>query len=376
MKYEAVTAKLTAKPDERGWVQAYDFKPSDVDKLKTRGQLFAVIATESHKVGVDEVLAGREVLERLHEEYYGRLENTPLVQLKKAVSRVIEEFSEWEGVQVAALVLLEDIVYLVCGGGGQINIARNGNLNKLLTSKEKEVVSASGYLKSDDIFLVGTHSFFDGFAQGFLKAALDSQDPISTVENLAPSLHSKESRGNMGLVVVKISKKPIESEIKIEEKEVILETSHKGPVTTQMSAGGFRTKILSFVKRLSEKKLYVEHNEDELGVGKRKKMSATVGMLLLLILTVSVFFGVRQKQKIESRKTYEQQLITAKHNFEESLNLLTLHPERSRELFVNARSVVLGISDQAEGDLELEELKKNIQQNEGRILGEYKVVTQ
>ena len=70
---EVAPAKLTGNPDPSGWAQVHEFLPQEEDKLLARGQLFAVISTTRHEEGVDSVVAGRELLSRLHKEYFGEI---------------------------------------------------------------------------------------------------------------------------------------------------------------------------------------------------------------------------------------------------------------------------------------------------------------
>jgi hypothetical protein len=92
MSFAVSSSKLTGIPGPSGWVQVHEYLPKDEEKLKLRGHLFAVIATSGKGVsgpdlrfresqgsekgprpggGVESVAAGRELLTRLHEEYFG-----------------------------------------------------------------------------------------------------------------------------------------------------------------------------------------------------------------------------------------------------------------------------------------------------------------
>ena len=109
-------------------------------------------------------------------------------------------------------------------------------------------------------------------------------------------------------------------------------------------------------------------------VKRKKKVSASVGLLLLIILLVSIFFGIRQKRKVDIRQSYEEDLNFAKHSLEESENLITLNPERARELFLQGSEKVLGISDI--DNPEIKELSKKFDEARGKIIGEYHVNTE
>ncbi|MGB6838991.1 MAG: hypothetical protein WBE27_01805, partial [Microgenomates group bacterium] len=147
-EFNITSAKLTGNPGASGWAQVHEFAPDDAEKLKLRGRLFAVIATKSQKKedsteehGVDSVVAGRELLTRLHEEYFGSTEKTAFNALSDSVEKVINEFLDvWGDVEIAAAVIVDGVIYTACGGGAQAAVFRNGILAKILVSKKEDVV--------------------------------------------------------------------------------------------------------------------------------------------------------------------------------------------------------------------------------------------
>jgi hypothetical protein len=191
---EVASAKLTGNPDPSGWAQVHEFSPQEEEKLKARGHLFAVISTGRHEEGVDSVVAGRELLSRLHEEYFGEITKPAFISLKEAVEKVITEFTaSWGEVEIAAAVYLNGVVYSVAGGGAQAVLFRDGMLAKILESGgDAGTISASGYPKEGDIFLLATNNFFATLPNGVIKAALEGHDPGGAAESLAPYIHSAQ----------------------------------------------------------------------------------------------------------------------------------------------------------------------------------------
>ena len=390
MPLEIVTAKLSGKPNDSGWVQLYEFKSQEPEKIKTRGELFAVIATSLPKQGVDVVLAGREVITRLHEEYFGRLQESAFEALKNAVKKVIEEFSSWEDVEIGALSYLSNCVYLVCGGGAKISVLRYQTLAPILLSEKGGVAAASGYPRADDIFIVATKEFSSSIPAGVVRAALDGKDPKSGVEALAPSIAYEESKGNLGAFFLKFEEKILAPQVQDRVAKSIPEFIQTSVKPAEMESDKdhiFQNKQMTidprqFFKRLknpiqvwlekfSEKKVYLKTGVDLEAKTQRKNVSASVGVVLLLILSVSIFFGIRQKKIITFRESYETKLNQAEHNYQEALELQSLNPQRSRELFNEARSSVLGLTTEGIKDPNLSRLKESIDESQGRILGEY-----
>lgn len=376
MSFTVTSAKVTGNPDSSGWSQAFDFKPQDTEKLTRRGHLFALISTPSQKDDLDTVVAGREVFSRLHEEYFGKLEDTPFVALKDAVEKVIDEFSSWGGIEIAALTLNDENVFITVGGGTSVYLYRRNNLLRLVESDLNRVIAASGTPSDADMMLIGTKAFFESFPHTTIEDALKNYDPRLAIESFAPTLHSGESEGNLGVIVLRFDKYDKTSETEeiislIGKDENIAEGLREQHLEDPKNKfGGIKHGILNLFSKGKNKEVYLKEGRSELPTG-RKKTPLVVGILLLFILTVSIYFGVRQKRKSDFKSTYEAELASAEHELQESYNLYLLNPQRSRELFNQARNRVSSLSSREIEDPNLDSLYQKIKEGEERILGQY-----
>ena len=372
MAFDLISSKLTGNPGTSGWAQVHEFAPEDPEKLESRGRLFAVVATGRHEEGVDAVSAGRELLARLHEEYFGGEQGPAFAVLQNAVKKVSDEFGQsWGEVEIAAVALVGDVVYSVVGGGAQVAIFRNGMLAKILESSKEEVISASGYPQAEDLLILGTKAFFDSLAAGVLKAALQGKDPAAAVEQLAPVVHSKQDTGNLGATIVAFE---TESAQVAPVQEI---SEEKAPSEGKPEFSSYLQKGLSFLqnfvsKKLPEKRIYVRPGEAEEEVPQKRRTMVTVGAILVVLLVVSIGFGIRAKNVREQKGRYEERLTQAEHEFDESLSLASLNPERARELFANSKGAAEALLGEGIKDERLDTLSQKLSQNQGNILGEYK----
>src|SRR3972149_3503428 len=208
MSLNIVFSKLTGTPGESGWSQVHEYIPQEEEKKNVRGRLVAVFATGKSEQGLEDVALGRECLSRLHEEYFGNLEKSAFNCLRDSVKKTTDEFQE-----IAAAVFVDNAVYTAAASGGQVVIYRNGMLAKIIESKRREVVSASGYPKEGDSMVLGTRAFFSEIVGGTLKAALEKDLPLTSTELLAPMAHSSSLTDRIACVVVKFEKEKMASGI-------------------------------------------------------------------------------------------------------------------------------------------------------------------
>jgi len=246
-------------------------------------------------------------------------------------------------------------------------------LAKILESSKEEVISASGYPQAEDLLILGTKAFFDSLAAGVLKAALQGKDPAAAVEQLAPVVHSKQDTGNLGATIIVF--KETEGTQVTPVQEI---SEEKAPLQEKPQLSSYLRKGLSFIqnfvsKKLPERRIYVRPGETEEEVPQKRKTMVTVGAILVVLLVVSIGFGIRAKNVREQKGRYEERLTQAEHEFDESLSLASLNPERARELFANSKGAAEALLGEGIKDKRLDLLSQKLSENQGNILGEYKV---
>jgi len=381
--FHTSTAKLSGNPGDLGWTQVHEFKPGDKEKLQKRGTLYAVISVslgQTEKVStepVNMVSTGREILARLHEEYFGKLETSAFSALKDSISAVVNEFEPSLGhVEIAAISKRKNVVYSAAGGGAQVAVYRKGMLAKILESKKGSVISASGHPNQEDVLLLSTSSFYNYFTEGVIKASLQGKSVREAMESFAPVIHTKDDSYKLGLVLVRFSEESVFISKKVgeeekgktdEDKPMSSDKVMKSPVKL-FKGFGSRIKI-----QLPGKRIFVKGAREE--DSPKRKTAISTGGILIALLVVSIIFGIIQKQKSDYRLRFEPQLLQAKHEYEEAIGIYGLNSERSRELFVSSRNTVNSLLEQDIEDLELTQLKTDIDANLGRILGEHNTAT-
>ncbi len=367
------SAKLTGTPGVGGWAQVHEFTPEDPEKLLARGHLYAIVATTRMEVtpgSFDTVSLGRELIARLHEEYFGDLTKKPFNALTQAVQKVIGEFqSSWGDVEIVASAVVGGIVYSVAGEGGKVLICRDGAVGTVL-SGSGEVVSSSGFPKKGDILLMATKSFFENISQGVIKAALTSGDPEAAIETFAPAVHSTGDLGNLGVAIIKFEEKGFFAAPQTTEGETKLSDQKVKLAGLKIKAAGFLNKIAA---KLPKKDVYVGNPLNDEVVSQSKKLTFSVALILLFILLVSIGFGIKQKKSNDLRNKYAGLLKEASDGVDQAVSLASVSPERSRELFYDAEQKLKTIKDLNIKDSQFDNLKKKIDESRAAILGEYLV---
>jgi hypothetical protein len=362
-----ISAKVTAAPGASGWAQVHEFTPDDPERVRIRGRLFAVLATSKVREGIDTITSGRELIGRLHEEYFGNLEAKPFDALKNAIQKVANEFGQgWGDVEIAACAFVDGVIFSAATGGSQVVICRDGALATILESHD-EVIAASGYPKEGDLMLLATKIFFQKISLDITKRALASGSSEVAAETFNPMIHGEDENGNLGAVIMKFETlQPVQSE----SQNVIPPVIQKNEPTVS-----FKQKVTDLFgnisKKLPQRSIYIRSGTGDEVTSQSKKMTFSVGVILLVILIVSIGFGIRQKGVNDLKKKYQGILQIAQSEVDQAIGLASVSPDKSRELFIDSEQKLKQILDLKVSDPKVSDLQKKIEESRGAILGEY-----
>ncbi|OQA93701.1 MAG: hypothetical protein BWY24_00297 [Microgenomates group bacterium ADurb.Bin219] len=309
-KIKLEIAKIVGTPGSSSWAQIHTFTPEEKEKLNLRGELLAVIGLRSVEAGMETVALGREILSRLHEEYFGNLEGGALPRLKSSLEKIHEE---WPEVEIVSGVLFSStkaeslgarVLYLAILGKGRVVVKRDNLLNQVLKgSAEDKIETASGLVYPGDIFLLGTESFFEIVSPGVLRASLNLSEPQAMVEAIAPLVLSRTDL-NQAAAVINLLVKEKEEEIAFEETEKLPEgeaPAGKISIKDRFANLGQKIFLSKFRPRFGQIRLgkkepsfYVK-NEKEKG----NRLIFSVAVILIILFLSSLFLGFNKRKQAE-----------------------------------------------------------------------------
>lgn len=360
------SCKLTATPGALGWVQAHEFTPQDSLKLKKRGSIYAVIATKNPQKGVETLSVGREIITRLHEEYYANLEKDAFVALQEASKKIKKEF-ESINPEIGVIAHVGDDLFVVGYGGVTAQVIREKSMVTLLESKEV-LVAVSGKPNKGDIFLLGTKAFFENFEYDEIKKAFTEKGLEGSIEEFAPKVHASPNLGSAGFVALKFGEKkslPQIEQVSLEEKS--------SPQVEKAPKPKPSTFFKDVLNKLPKKQIKLKNQNLEQATSQGRKTTLTAGAVLTVLLLVSVIFGLNQKKIKDQKNTYGTKLESAISDYNESLEMMELDVSKARELFLSAKEQLEEVQNSQYKDERISSLASDISEKQGEILGEYTV---
>lgn len=107
----------------------------------------------------------------------------------------------------------------------------------------------------------------------------------------------------------------------------------------------------------------------------KRKTTLTAGILILILLVVSVVFGINQKKKTEFNSKSEARLNAAISDYDQSVSEGEIDKKTSRDLFIQAQTELISLKADGYKNQKLDDLLKVISEKESEILGEVSVNT-
>lgn len=361
---QASIAKIVGLPSSGSWAQIHSFTPQEREKQKTHGELIGVIALKNVSGTLAAVEIGREVLGRLHEEYFGQEKGTVLDRVSAALAKISKEFSSLEP-EIIASVLWGNYIYLCRAGEGAVFLWRDGKLVRLIKEEGEKVTCVSGKAMEGDVFFLGTESFSRFLRSGdILRALGKGSSPQELADGIAPLVHKTDGE-LVAAAIMKVTsvgdmaeEDIIPIDASVGKKEIIRKVLFFGNVRERV-----RTLAFALAKILPEKGVYIKKND----AGRRTAVS--VGVILILLFSVSIFFGVRQKAQKQYLSSYEDRLVQAKSFYGDAVLQRDVNAPVAKELFLKAENIIGELEKEGVKDEGLTALKEKLINDRGLILG-------
>jgi hypothetical protein len=271
-----------------------------------------------------------------------------------------------ERVEILVSVMKGWNIYVVSRGLYYLSLFRGGREIKIIDGvKEGEVVFSEGTLAEGDCLLFFSANLLQKLNRETLKYEIlgnrfDVLDKVSycTYLLLKPQKVTEKTEYDLQWTRGATSS--------------YLPPRAEGVINIRVGRQKPLERLVGFVSSVARKISGRVPSYDYEIVARRKKKLALVGLLFLFLLSFGILAGIKAKKDRDYRVAFEEDLILAEHDLEQSIQIHSLNKTRSRELFVSAENITKSLVEKGIKDSELENLAIRIEENRGKILGEYR----
>jgi hypothetical protein len=329
MSLRFASGKIIHTASDRDFVQLFEFNNTHSLGTKT----YILLSATGSKDSADELCS---IVNNTFTQHSEDWLNTPK-KLKEKVNYILQKIIS-EKTQIGVISLTEDKVYFA--GNMTFMALRDGLIAK--TTPSATPAAISGSISKGDVFLVATKSFFDHVSGGAIKAGLAIGKPDLICEFFTPSIRRSTDSG--GVLILSEFEDNSVNQTPPETKPLLpVHLKHPDGKTPFEDPGG-------------------KHS---------KRAPLVVGIVLLLLLILSIVLGMRKKTTYEHNQLFESRILEIESLLKQSLDLELTNPEKSRELFIQAKEKVNILQSEGAEDKRLIQFVSSVLENEGKILKEY-----
>lgn len=368
--YAFQLAKIVGTATLNGWSQIHTFTPDNGEKKEKRGTLLAVIMFAKRDSEVEALNFGREIISRLHEEYYGEESGPILPHLSSVLKKINDEFGREEKLEIISGVISADVLYLAILGGGKILMKRGESLEVILGGQVGQVESASGYLTEKDRLVFGTSDFYAALPEGVLRASLENETIEEATENIIPAVYHQGDDSLVAGLIVQINEER-EEELAVPETDLVMEEEVKKEDLPKKKPLFVFSNILRKISALfpQEIRIHDAYREEN----KRRKVLLTIAVVLIILLSASVILG-KEKRSSQNKNT---QFLTLEQEISQKLDsaqaVLTLNPQEAKTLILAAQVQWEEMQKLAIEKEKTDQLRERIEEMLPQVIKEYQV---
>lgn len=359
-------AKIVATPTDTSWSQVYN-----------AGSLFAVVSlkAEDDEQQQDLPSVGKQLFGNLQANIF-TLTDKSFASVRQAVETALKETETTITPSLAIAYIKDTVLYAFTQHDGRITLKRGETIGTILHAEGQEsLLSASGYLETDDTVVLETREFVHTVTAKTLLSALEYDLPNDIAETISPQIHGSNEGGASALILLFKGAAPTTlEEDSADDLPIPEETAHHDEETTEsqedrqadeISENELKTAEVqeeetphqpSFVVHqatLDEPEqdaepttaVALEHPRRPLGAmlstlrldQGRNKLILGVALLLILLLIASLFLTRQTKEQKEALALFNQVYPQAQKDYDEGQGLLSLNKDLALEDFRNSQ---------------------------------------
>lgn len=364
-------AKIVATPTDTSWSQVYN-----------AGSLFAAVSltTTDEEPDNDLPSLGKQLFGNLQANIF-TLTDKSFASVKQAVETALRETEATITPSLAIVYVKDTVLYAFAQEEGRITLKRGETIGTILHAEapETSLLSASGYLETDDTIVLETREFVHTVTAKTLMSALEYDLPNDIAETISPQVHGGDEGGASALILlfkgaapalleddatdelphpvgpvkddekITTSEETEQADEASENKSAMDETQedeipHKPSFVVHQATSGetanepeptnaFPTE---HPKRSLRTVLPQFHLPFSLEQG-RKKLILVIALLLIVLLVASLVLTRQTKEQTEALALFNQVYPQAQKDYDEGQGLLSLNKELAYEDFRNSQ---------------------------------------
>jgi len=316
-----ICRSFSGNSESKSWSRYWENDPDDPALKSTKGHLFALININS-KEEKELNSIGHDISYEFNQNYFNSENNFDiLTNLSQSIDLIIKNplYSDYK-IDFIIAVILDKNIYLASFGETKIIFKRQDKISILLNNLDSKIETLTGPIKNQDRIFLLTNSFFEKINWSKIKNFLADPKIQNIEENFLSAIYSLDNQKDLAAAFIEIESEDEEQLITQDENQSVV---FDPIVAIQKTSFDFSKITNLFNKFKKNNSVFVSHHESK-ETDKRKKISILMGIVLIIVLFLSIYFGFKknQVQKNETKyQTLKTEIETQIENINKTKNL-------------------------------------------------------
>lgn len=342
--YQIILRQIVGQATDQIWSQVFVLPPLGIQKPFVFSASHPVLVVSCitfrslSKSGSQE--KGNEIVRQIS-QVFDEFEKKPteLIKTYRGFLSQLKNKIPDQSLELTIGVVVGRDIYIMGLGGGRAVLKRDDKLGVVYKGRTGEVRYIKGRIEVNDRLMLGTEGLVGEMEYDLIRQVLDYDSPEEAVEELAPLIRSQPDNHNVAGAVLHYR-----AEDQIEGKSEVLDETDSS----------------------STPEVFLKQK-------KPRKVTVSVGLIILILLLASVVLGWRQRQAIYWQESFEElsgQVIQA---IESSERLQENNPVASRQALAQASQLLeenkSKFLNQPKYTEKIEDLERSFHEKSQEILG-------
>ncbi|MFA5895054.1 MAG: hypothetical protein WC851_04725 [Candidatus Shapirobacteria bacterium] len=290
--------------EENSWSQYWENEPDDHQLVLEKGHLFALVNIISDQDSSTSDL-GHRLIDEINSQYFSQKDTPIPVSLKSTVESVVASTqNELVDISLTVAIVHQSHLYIAMYNSGYGFLVRGKNISKIIVGETGEVSLISGKVETNDLLFLCTSGLYENLTLEKLKSFLAFPTIQEIEESFLSALYTLSSQPTLAGLLVGIYDDNQHLPIMMETPAVTSADTSPIEETVEIDEPQSESTSSEEVSPQGQPSVYIT-SHDSSGIKKRRRLNIFIGLIILVALSVSIFFGSKRNQETRVETEYQ-----------------------------------------------------------------------
>jgi len=325
-----ICRSFSGNSEPNSWSRYWENDPDDPFLKSTKGHLFALVNISSNEEKELNSI-GHDINFEFNQNYFNSENNLDITtNLQQSINSIVKNplYSEYQ-IDFSVAVILNNQIFIATFGNSKVVLKHQNQISILLNSSENQIENLIGPIENQDRIFLLTNSFFEKITWQKIKLFLSDPKIENVEENFLASIFSLKDQKDLSAALIEIKQD------NLADQDLTINPT----INTEKPNFNFSKISQIITDHKKESSVFISHHEIK-EVGKRKKLTILLGIILIIGLSFSIYFGIEKNKTQKTEKQYQELKTEIESQIENINQTKNLSLDSAREAANTAQTTI------------------------------------